>query len=129
MQTLYTYPDNFRAYKALIAAQYSGAKVTVAADFVFGETNKSEAFLKKFPTGKVSVLSTPDQQTESRNVQRNVVVLLACVCVVIFSFHLNRSMSDACVCASPRLKVMFDDDVYGFFIGNAQNCIRSMIRV
>lgn len=54
LQTLYTYPENFRAYKALIAAQYSGAKVTVAADFVFGETNKSEAFLQKFPTGKVS---------------------------------------------------------------------------
>lgn len=53
LQTLYTYPENFRAYKALIAAQYSGAKVTVAADFVFGETNKSEAFLQKFPTGKV----------------------------------------------------------------------------
>lgn len=53
LQTLYTYPDNFRAYKALIAAQYSGAKVKVAADFVFGETNKSDSYLKKFPTGKV----------------------------------------------------------------------------
>lgn len=52
-QTLYTYPENFRAYKALIAAQYSGAKVTLAAGFVFGETNKSDAFLKKFPAGKV----------------------------------------------------------------------------
>lgn len=27
----------------------------VAPNFVFGETNKSEAFLKKFPAGKVSV--------------------------------------------------------------------------
>lgn len=53
-QTLYTYPENFRAYKALIAAQYSGAQVKIASDFVFGETNKSDAFLKKFPTGKVS---------------------------------------------------------------------------
>lgn len=53
LQTLYTYPENFRAYKALIAAQFSGAKVTVASDFVFGQTNKSEAFLKKFPLGKV----------------------------------------------------------------------------
>lgn len=53
MQTLYTYPDNYRAYKVLIAAQYSGAKVEVAKDFVFGETNKTDAFLKKFPLGKV----------------------------------------------------------------------------
>lgn len=52
-QTLYTYPENFRAYKALIAAQYSGAKVKVADDFKFGESNKSAEFLKKFPIGKV----------------------------------------------------------------------------
>merc|ERR1711884_939569 len=51
--TLYTYPDNFRAQKAPIAAKYSGAEVTVAKDFVFGETNKSPEFLKKFPLGKV----------------------------------------------------------------------------
>lgn len=38
----------------MIAAQYSGAKVKVAQDFVFGETNKTEGFLKKFPLGKVS---------------------------------------------------------------------------
>lgn len=58
--TLYTYPENFRAYKALIAAQFSGAKVTVASDFVFGKTNKSEAFLKKFPLGKVPAFETAD---------------------------------------------------------------------
>lgn len=52
---LYTYPENFRAFKALIAAQYSGANLKIAPNFVFGETNKSEAFLKKFPLGKVSV--------------------------------------------------------------------------
>ena len=52
--TLYTYPENFRAYKVLIAAQFSGANVKVAPNFVFGETNKSESFLKKFPLGKVS---------------------------------------------------------------------------
>lgn len=52
---LYTYPENFRAFKALIAAQFSGASVKVAPNFVFGETNKTEAFLKKFPLGKVSV--------------------------------------------------------------------------
>lgn len=51
---LYTYPENFRAFKALIAAQFSGANVKVAPNFEFGVTNKSEAFLKKFPLGKVS---------------------------------------------------------------------------
>jgi len=53
--TLYTYPGNFRAYKAQIAAQYSGAKLTIASDdkFKMNETNKTEEYLKKFPTGKV----------------------------------------------------------------------------
>merc|ERR1711971_1489345 len=58
--TLYTYPDNFRAFKALIAAKYSGAQVTVATDFVFGETNKSAEFLKKFPLGKVPAFEGSD---------------------------------------------------------------------
>merc|ERR1712242_9781 len=51
--TLYTYPDNFRAWKALIAAEYSGAKVKTCPDFVFGETNTTKEFLAKFPSGKV----------------------------------------------------------------------------
>lgn len=53
--TLYTFPGNFRAYKAQIAAQYSGAQLTVAGDdkFKMNDTNCSEGFLKKFPTGKV----------------------------------------------------------------------------
>ncbi|XP_058064387.1 elongation factor 1-gamma-like isoform X1 [Anopheles bellator] len=59
-QTLYTYSDNFRAYKVLIAAQYSGTAVKVAADYVHGETNRSEAFLKKFPLGKVPAFETKD---------------------------------------------------------------------
>lgn len=58
--TLYTYPENFRAYKALIAAQYSGTQIKFAEDFVFGETNKTEAFLKKFPLGKVPAFETCD---------------------------------------------------------------------
>merc|ERR1711909_229083 len=58
--TLYTYPDNFRAFKALIAAKYSGAQITVAKDFVFGETNKSAEFLKKFPLGKVPAFEGTD---------------------------------------------------------------------
>merc|ERR1712029_1174840 len=58
--TLYTYPDNFRAFKALIAAKYSGAQVTVAKDFVFGESNKKPEFLKKFPLGKVPAFEGSD---------------------------------------------------------------------
>merc|ERR1712083_75708 len=58
--TLFTYPDNFRAQKAEIAAKYSGAKLTVSKDFKFGETNKSAAFLKKFPLGKVPAFEGSD---------------------------------------------------------------------
>ena len=57
VQTLYTYPDSFRAAKALIAAQYSGAAVNVASEppeFVLGQTNKTKEFLDSFPLGKVS---------------------------------------------------------------------------
>jgi elongation factor 1-gamma len=57
---LYTYPDNFRAQKALVAAKYSGAELTVPADFVFGETNKTPEFLKKFPLGKVPAFESSD---------------------------------------------------------------------
>ncbi|XP_071497662.1 elongation factor 1-gamma-like [Diadema antillarum] len=54
--TLYTYPENIRAYKILISAKYSGAQVKVVQDppaFKLGETNKTPEFLKKFPLGKV----------------------------------------------------------------------------
>jgi len=56
--TLYTYPNNYRAYKALIAAQYSGSKVTVDPSFEFGKTNQTDEFLKKFPTGQVPAFET-----------------------------------------------------------------------
>ncbi|KAK1155002.1 elongation factor 1-gamma-like, partial [Acipenser oxyrinchus oxyrinchus] len=62
-QTLYTYPENWRAFKALIAAQYSGAKVQVASSppqFHFGQTNKTPDFLKKFPLGKVPAFQGDD---------------------------------------------------------------------
>lgn len=83
MQTLYTYPDNFRAYKALIAAQYSGAKVTVAADFVFGQTNKSESFLKKFPTGKVSLFSCVSDAHSDILCRHFACANIQCVCVCL----------------------------------------------
>ncbi|XP_059139491.1 elongation factor 1-gamma-like [Physella acuta] len=58
--TLYTYPQSFRANKALIAAQYSGADVVVDSKFKLGETNKSADFLKKFPNGKVPAFEGKD---------------------------------------------------------------------
>ncbi|XP_022899936.2 elongation factor 1-gamma [Onthophagus taurus] len=58
--TLYTYPENFRAYKVLVAAKYSAANVNVDENFKFGETNKTDAFLKKFPAGKVPAFETSD---------------------------------------------------------------------
>nr|CAD7590674.1 unnamed protein product [Timema genevievae] len=58
--TLYTYPENFRAFKILIAAQYAGTNVKVSPDFVFGETNKTKDFLNKFPLGKVPAFETSD---------------------------------------------------------------------
>ena len=44
----------------MIAAKYSGAQITVAKDFVFGETNKTPEFLKKFPLGKVPAFEGSD---------------------------------------------------------------------
>jgi elongation factor 1-gamma len=61
--TLYTFKDNFRAYKAQIAAKYSGFELQVVSEppaFVLGETNKSEEFLKKFPLGKVPAFEGKD---------------------------------------------------------------------
>jgi len=60
---LYTYGGNFRALKVLISAAYSGAKVDVDPKFVFGETNKTEAFRKKFPVGKVPAYESKDGKT------------------------------------------------------------------
>merc|ERR1711910_88532 len=81
--TLYTYPDNFRAQKALIAAKYSGAQVTVAKDFVFGETNKAPEFLKKFPLGKVPAFEGSDGVllTESNAIADNEILPAACTWV------------------------------------------------
>uniref|UniRef100_A0A8I3NCW4 Elongation factor 1-gamma n=2 Tax=Canis lupus familiaris TaxID=9615 RepID=A0A8I3NCW4_CANLF len=62
-QTLYTYPENWRAFKALIAAQYSGAQVRVLSappHFHFGQTNRTPEFLRKFPAGKVPAFEGDD---------------------------------------------------------------------
>ncbi|XP_061690285.1 elongation factor 1-gamma isoform X1 [Syngnathoides biaculeatus] len=61
--TLYTYPENWRAFKAQIAAQYSGAALKVASSapaFTFGQTNHTPAFLSNFPQGKVPAYQGDD---------------------------------------------------------------------
>ncbi|NXB15572.1 EF1G factor, partial [Rhagologus leucostigma] len=61
--TLYTYPENWRAFKALIAAQYSGARLRVLSGpphFHFGHTNRTPQFLQKFPVGKVPAFEGDD---------------------------------------------------------------------
>ncbi len=66
LQTLFTYPDNFRACKVLIAAQYSGVEVKVVSEppeFVLGQTNKTTQFLDNFPLGKVPAYLTADGNT------------------------------------------------------------------
>uniref|UniRef100_A0A3B4A0N4 Eukaryotic translation elongation factor 1 gamma n=1 Tax=Periophthalmus magnuspinnatus TaxID=409849 RepID=A0A3B4A0N4_9GOBI len=61
--TLYTYPENWRAFKAQIAAQYSGASLKIASNppaFTFGQTNRTPAFLNNFPLGKVPAYQGDD---------------------------------------------------------------------
>ncbi|EME30594.1 elongation factor EF-1 gamma subunit [Galdieria sulphuraria] len=58
MYKLYTYPNNPRAQKALIAAEYAQVSVQVPK-FEMGKDNKSPEFLKLFPLGKIPALETP----------------------------------------------------------------------
>ncbi|KAL9264563.1 Elongation factor 1-gamma 3-like protein, partial [Drosera capensis] len=51
---------NKNAYKALIAAEYTGVDVKMAENFEMGVSNKTLEFVKMNPLGKVPVLSTPD---------------------------------------------------------------------
>ncbi len=50
--TIYTYPNNRRVQKALIAAKYNGLTIDVP-EFAFGTDNKSADYLAKFPMGKI----------------------------------------------------------------------------
>jgi len=56
---LYTYPQNPRAFKILIAAKYAGLDIEVPP-FKIGEDNKTKQFLEKFPMGQVPALETPE---------------------------------------------------------------------
>ncbi|KAE8687417.1 Elongation factor 1-gamma 2 [Hibiscus syriacus] len=51
---------NKNAFKALIAAEYSGVEVKLVQNFEMGVSNKTPEFLKMNPIGKVPVLETPE---------------------------------------------------------------------
>ncbi|XP_059447055.1 elongation factor 1-gamma-like [Corylus avellana] len=69
---------NKNAYKALIAAEYTGVKVELAPNFEMGVSNKTPEFLKMNPIGKVPVLETPDGPVfESNAIARYVARLKA----------------------------------------------------
>ncbi|KAB1210901.1 Elongation factor 1-gamma 2 [Morella rubra] len=51
---------NKNAFKALIAAEYSGVNVELVETFEMGVSNKTPEYLKMNPIGKVPVLQTPD---------------------------------------------------------------------
>ncbi len=59
IKTLYTYPNNPRAFKALIAAKYNKLEIKLG-EFHFGATNKDAGFLAKFPFGKVPAFETAE---------------------------------------------------------------------
>lgn len=61
--TLYTYPENWRAIKALIAAQHSGVQVPMLSappHFHFGQTNCTPEFLRTFPAAKIPAFEGDD---------------------------------------------------------------------
>lgn len=57
---LHSGAGNKNAFKALIAAEYSGVKVELVKNFEMGVSNKTPEFLKMNPIGKVPVLETPE---------------------------------------------------------------------
>jgi len=56
---IYSYPDNFRVWKALIAAQYNGIDIELPPFDMSTGAHKKPEFLAKNPLGKVPVLETP----------------------------------------------------------------------
>jgi len=69
---IFSYPNNPRVWKALIAAEYAGVSIEYPP-FNIGVDNKSKEFLAKFPVGKVPVLETPEGNVfESNAIARHV---------------------------------------------------------
>jgi len=57
---VFTNAENLRSNKIFITAQYSGAKVTKAENFVLGETNRTADYLRDFPNGAVPAFRSND---------------------------------------------------------------------
>lgn len=57
---LHTYPNNIRAFPALIAARYSGKDVTISPNFKVGVTNVTEDYISLFGSSTVPAIQTPD---------------------------------------------------------------------
>ncbi|EGF79252.1 hypothetical protein BATDEDRAFT_37118 [Batrachochytrium dendrobatidis JAM81] len=57
---IYTYPNNPRVFKALIAAKYSKVEVE-EVHVAMGKDNKTPEFLEKFPLGKVPAFEGTDK--------------------------------------------------------------------
>jgi len=58
--TIYSYANNPRVAKSLIAAQYNNVKVNVKTDIEMGKFNKSKDYLSKFPFGKVPAFESKE---------------------------------------------------------------------
>jgi len=56
---IYSYPNNYRVWKGLIAAQYCEVDIELPP-FTLGVDNKTDTFKAKAPLQKVPVLDTPD---------------------------------------------------------------------
>ena len=69
--TLYTDAGNFRAFKALVAAEYNKVDIKIP-EFTLGKDNTKADFLAKSPQGKVPVLEAPNGTpiTESNAIAR-----------------------------------------------------------
>lgn len=59
-QTIYSYPQNPRVFKALVVAKYNGLEVKVDDKFVMGTTNKTDAWIAKFGASQVPAFEGAD---------------------------------------------------------------------
>ncbi|RKP24893.1 hypothetical protein SYNPS1DRAFT_33112 [Syncephalis pseudoplumigaleata] len=64
--TIYSYPQNPRVAKALIAAQYTGVEIA-QPEFAMGKENKTPEFTAKFPTGQVPAFENDKVQLFESN--------------------------------------------------------------
>ncbi|KAI5283278.1 hypothetical protein KEM54_002268 [Ascosphaera aggregata] len=58
--TIYSYPNNPRVFKALVAAKLNNLDVAYPQDFKVGTANTTEEFKSKFVTGKVPAFEGTD---------------------------------------------------------------------